>query len=279
MKIYDRYEDYVAAFSDMSGPQPVYAAEALSDLYIDDASADGSEFCFLWKTADGFETATVKADGRLRKVLSVFRVTVSREENDCLWKALYDESARRWLNMCHFRKDKTVAYDSYYDRLPAYDSETAPSIPALHKAVAEWLSANLQLDGSVTLCVFGDLASDNVLQYVAKSVLNTPVTALEGSFDALEYERDCSRLDLSEMALRPGETKRFLLEERAEGAVFGQFNVCEIVDGHKPDIRFGGISAYALELTSRADMMGNSSLSVKFADGTEKTLFNVKKTF
>ena len=45
MKIYDRYEDYVAAFSDMSGPQPVYAAEALSDLYIDDASADGSEFC------------------------------------------------------------------------------------------------------------------------------------------------------------------------------------------------------------------------------------------
>ena len=279
MKIYDRYDDYVAAFSDMSGPQPVYAAEALSDLYIDDASADGSKLCFLWKTTVGFEAATVKADGHLRKVLGVAHVTLSQDEGGCLWKALYEESARRWLNMCHFRKDKVVVYDSYYDRLPAYDSETAPSIPDLHKAVAEWLSANLRLDGSVTLYIFGDLSSDNVLQYVARSVLNTPVTALEGSFDALEYERDCSRLDLSEMELRPGETKRFLLEERTDRAAFGQFDVCEIVDGRKPDIRLGSISAYALELTSQADMIGNSSLSVKFADGTEKTLVNVKKTF
>lgn len=279
MKIYDKYDDYVAAFSDISGPQPVYAAEVLSELFIDDASADGSLFRFLWKVEDGFEIATVKAEGHLRKVQSVYHVTLSPEEDGCLWKALYDDSARRWLNMCHFRKGTVVSYDSYYDKLPAYDAENAPVIPVLHKSVAEWMCADLHLDGSGILCIFGDLASDNILQYVAKSVLNTPVTVLEGSFDALVYERDYSRLDMSEMTIRPGETKRYLLEDGAEGEAFGQFNVSEIVEGHKPDIRFDSISAYALELTSRADMMGNCSLSVRFTDGTEKTLVKVKKTF
>jgi hypothetical protein len=260
MRIYDRYEEYLKAFVELECKDPVvYAAEVLAQSCVCDSSAA----YVLWSTSDGIEAARVRTEGSVRRIDAVIQVAVRAEEQEYLWMALMDKSVRKWLNMCHFRIGDNVRYDDYYDRFPAFHNDSAPTVGVIHNELSEWFGAHLNLEGVSSLYICGDLADCNILQYVVQSRFQLPVYVLP---DVLtDSPSDSVSLTNSY------EYRIVFMEEGSDAMVQGCFPANEIVAERSPDVDLGVVHAYVLELTSRTDMMGNSLLSVTYADGGQKT--------
>ena len=267
MKVYSRYEHYIAAISPLDDSQPVYIGEILSQSCREDKAAEGTVICFMWKNESSIELCKTRVKDGGREVLMIEEIFISPDKDELVWKAFYDDEVRGWLDMCHFRKGDEVRYDPYYDTLPAFEASAPVCLGDLRGGVIEWMSANFKVDDVDIMYVYGSLASDNIICELLSSRYGLDVRIVEEDMSVSDYVR------------YPGARRRVLLEKEACKTLFGHFSADDIMREHDPDIRFKDIPAFVLDIRTDFDMMGNGFLNVKYLDGTDKTFVKINERF
>lgn len=265
MKVYSRYEDYLAALCPLKEETPVYLGELLARSLISDTSYEGKVVCFLWKNEASMEVCKIRLENGIGETLAIGETPVSLDKDELVWRAIYDPEVKIWLNLCHFREGEDVRYDPYYDALPAFES-AAVTMAELRAHMKAWISENLLSDDVDTVFLYGDSAQDNIVTELLSSVSGISVHFMKNEVSVPDHVRKVM-------------TRRVLLESSSGQTIFGHFAADDVINGHEPDIRFGDIQALVLEVRPDTDMMGNRFLNVRYLDGNATSLVKLNERF
>lgn len=265
MKVYSRYEDYLAALCPLIEETPVYLGELLARSLISDTSYEGKVICFLWKNESSMEVCKIRLENGIKETLAIKETLVSPDKNELVWRTFFDNEVKIWLNLCHFCKDEIVRYDAYYDALPAFES-AAITMAQLRAHTKAWIFESLALDGVDTVFLYGAAAQDNILAELLSSAFGLSVHVMKNEVSVPDHVRKVM-------------TRRVLLESSSGQTIFGHFAADDVIKGHEPDIRFGDIQALVLEVRPDTDMMGNRFLNVRYLDGNVTALVKINERF